>query len=403
MNDPTGVPKSKWSWRRRVLIALAVFLGLVVISQLFAYKSISRESLRIAISEEERTACRKWAISIQQPKFDRERGSYDYLKYAVAAADVYDRSVKGAENGVNFKSYQDGWDKAERHRKEFKDGFFPTGLVADYYFKDEPDHLLVLIAFRGTAVARDWLSNASWFLRWVPFLPDHYDDARDAFSQIRKEAIAKANGRPISFVTTGHSLGGGVALHVAYGFPCVSSVVFNGSPVINKHFYKESFDDINVALLHQRCEVLGWARKIAGGEDSFPGANLIQWFFGGANITTNYHFYPYDLYIEDDIQLRQKKGEGTNCLTRMILDRRPYHNMDYYVAGLARLATDCEYDVASGDRKNKCDFPEFLAARRTFCTFYGTKRGFGTDHLCQCRNWPDRQRLKAAGACFDNE
>ena len=255
----------------------------------------------------------------------------------------------------------------------------------------------MLVAFRGTDLLRDWSSNASWLTRPTPLLFDHYADARKAFEEVRGKAVEYAGGKPIHYIVTGHSLGGGLAMHIAYGYPCVSAVVFNASPVINKHLYQEPFEETHIALLYQHCEILGVLRQLVGGQETKKGSLVekIQSLFGGERISRNFHDYDYDLYNDPKVRDSEK-----TCLERW-RDERHYHNMDNYVMGVARFAIDCEFEVATR-RRQMCDFPEFLPARRVYCPYFGSaKFSKADDELCRCNDWPkDRDRLREAKACF---
>jgi hypothetical protein len=141
----------------------------------------------------------------------------------------------GREDADEFTldRYGDPWRGKKRpHVMTFNEGVFPTNLIVDHYVWDKGDRILVLVAFRGTYpvdtyhFVRDWLSNASWFFRWLP-VADHYDDARRAFEKIRAEVLAEAKGRPVNFVATGHSLGGGLAMHIASNYHHYPYDVFN--------------------------------------------------------------------------------------------------------------------------------------------------------------------------------
>src|SRR5262249_23814172 len=139
---------------------------------------------------------------------------------------------------------------------------------------------------------------------------DHYNDARRAFEQIRADALKQANGRPVTFVLTGHSLGGGLAMHIAFGFPCVSAVVFNASPVVNRHLYQEPFDGTTILNVVQTCEALGFARHLTGGDAPFPYLRALQNLFGGEYFSPNYHYFNYDT------QNKTWQDATMNCIRR---------------------------------------------------------------------------------------
>jgi dienelactone hydrolase len=407
----------RWPIRTLLLLTVLAVPLHVLTAQFFARHSITRDALGITQADLDRQSdCAKWQVPIFKAKaFNREEGAYAYLQYAVAAAAVY-RSEPDDTSDAHFaerasgdqpipvtlnETYRDRWATAARKHVERSDS--PTRLTYDVYFRDEPDHLSVLIAFRGTTLPWDWWSNASWLTRPL-HVADHYGDARKAFADVRSEALSRAGGKPVHYVATGHSLGGGLAMHVAFGFPCVSAVVFNASPVINRHLYSDPFELPHVVLLYQHCEILGAARSLVGGQEvkrnSLGGRVLatIQDLFGGEALGANFHDYDYDLYNVG----RREAQQG--CWERWRGDDRHFHNMDNYVQALARFAADCEFQVTNKGRTAPCTFAEFLPARRVYCPSFGraipSRRA--DDPICKCANWPaaSRARLKDEGACF---
>src|SRR4051794_17343986 len=75
-----------------------------------------------------------------------------------------------------------------------------------------------------------------------------YDTARSEFRAIRAFVKERLGERDVSYITTGHSLGGGIAQHIAYGFPCVSAVVFDTFFVTNTYYYEQPYEPVIVHL-----------------------------------------------------------------------------------------------------------------------------------------------------------
>jgi hypothetical protein len=171
--------------------------------------------------------------------FNQQLAAGTYAIYAAASYDAYEprpngisRSFHIADNDpvLNSAYGKTGWFRAEPRHASL------SGLSYDVYYHDTPERLDVMIAYRGTDDARDWIANLSWVTKWLnPW--DQYRQARNEYEGVMERAIKTANGRPIAFVATGHSLGGGLAQHVAYAHPCTSAVVFNTSFVTNTTGY----------------------------------------------------------------------------------------------------------------------------------------------------------------------
>lgn len=89
-----------------------------------------------------------------------------------------------------------------------------------------------VVVFRGTVATSfdDWIANFHWFHRLTP-IDDYYDQARDNIGTV--VAIAERQGCAGRIIAVGHSLGGGLAQHVAYANPKIRTVyAFDPSFVI---------------------------------------------------------------------------------------------------------------------------------------------------------------------------
>lgn len=90
------------------------------------------------------------------------------------------------------------------------------------------DSSKIVFAFGGTKQLSDWKANFSF----VGYQPLQY---KQAFDEV--ESIIKENPNA-KFFATGHSLGGGIAINLAYQNAKVQSVVFNPSP---RAFFKRKY------------------------------------------------------------------------------------------------------------------------------------------------------------------
>jgi pimeloyl-ACP methyl ester carboxylesterase len=93
-----------------------------------------------------------------------------------------------------------------------------------------------VIAFRGTSGSSDWAFGNAWPLLHHFLSGNQYDVASAQVTRIierHRQATAAAGDPPPRFVTTGHSLGGGLAQHVLYTHPAQieQAIVFDPSSI----------------------------------------------------------------------------------------------------------------------------------------------------------------------------
>ena len=213
----------------KIIASLAVAV-LVAVALTHVRPKVPRSALAIGPNEVQQCEAPKLPV-YPKAAYQRRVAANDYLAYAVASLNVYS---DGQPKGFTLDKHSPEWKQVGTWNK--------AGLAFLVYHREEADRLTVLTALRGTENldASDWLANASWLLAWLP-IETQYDEARLIFQATRKQAYAAAKGRKVSFITVGHSLGGGLAKHIAYAYPCVSAAVFNSSVVTNQFRLAEPY------------------------------------------------------------------------------------------------------------------------------------------------------------------
>lgn len=314
------------SRRAVVLVAAAGTIALLLLGSFLRAGTVTRADLGIAPADPG-SACRRATLPFYRP-YDQEVAANDHLVYALASLGAYrDPDV----TRFVVTAYESGW---ERLKQPLTDD-----LVFDVYLK-RGEVSRVIMAFRGTELSSvgDWLANLSW-LTGPLGVPTRYDAARREFARLRREVASVVGDVPVTFVATGHSLGGGLAQHVAAGFPCVSAVVFDTSRVTNRYVFAEPYDDNVVVHLHDRWDELTWVQRLFSTEADGP----------------TYRWYPLDLVPRGRLR----------------------HEILRFAVGMARMATNCQLLRPDGDRR--CRIPGSDArARELYCPTHGHR-----DKVCQ--------------------
>lgn len=170
------------------------------------------------------------------PEINHEVTSAYYGLYAAYAASIYD------DEHFNFVM------KNERKWTPFPIEQEVIDSIGEYksrsYYRIENDTIHAMIVFRGTI---NWLggsgvSDFSYVTQLInPY--DQYKTARKIFSKFQKNVLDRYPNLKVRFYAVGHSLGGGLARHIAAAFPCVHAIAFNSSFVSNKYRLERRFDE----------------------------------------------------------------------------------------------------------------------------------------------------------------
>ncbi|MBP1873807.1 hypothetical protein J2Z19_003526 [Ensifer adhaerens] len=254
--------------------------------------------------------------------FNADRVAAKYGLYAAASADTYadneDQYVFLHRDTVRRTEWQRlnlGFGDVIPHR--FQDTL--TGLSLDTYFKEGSDCVTVLVAIRGTDFTSiaDWNTNLSWF---SPLFPNQYRLIDKKFAQVMERAKILFEGRTVRYVATGHSLGGGLAIHLARCFDNTDAVTFDPSFVQNTLLCRNR--PSTVIEIYEKNEVLANLRKFA--------------------------FQPQSRNVNDE----RRATYGLNPIEKGHWKWIDQHSMTGMAAGLLRLAIECDVE-----RSKSCDIP----------------------------------------------
>ena len=137
-----------------------------------------------------------------------------------------------------------------------------TGLFLEVWDHAEGEE--VVIVFCGTDEAKDWWSNGRFLTRLLPLGWDQYPVVRTLIDGLVRRSLQRMPHAKI--VTTGHSLGGGLAQHAAYAHPGIQHVIaFDSSPLtgfrdLPKEVRIRNSRDVEIARVYEKGEILAYVR-----------------------------------------------------------------------------------------------------------------------------------------------
>ena len=158
--------------------------------------------------------------------------SKEVIPYSIMSLNAYD-------NELQLKL--PNWERVSRMVSKH-------GFSSDIYVSSNGNE--IVIAFRGTDDAKDWL-----YANLDTDPKGQYNDADKVYKKVAKDYRGKR------IITTGHSLGGGLAMHVSILNPDVDAYVFDPSPRV---FSDDRYDmyQNKIVILYETGEILEAIRPL---------------------------------------------------------------------------------------------------------------------------------------------
>lgn len=204
-----------------------------------------------------------------------------------AAADATDPYVKACVGKPRGFLPLEGWVSwPDFPSQELREDAEKLGLYMEVWENRLQSPPVVAVVFRGTDRSwRDWRSNLHWFTRFIPLYEDQYTFlSRVLGKEFVEKSVVLGLGAPtgpykdVRVVSTGHSLGGGLAQHFAYSLPLKSTTdittprvsqvyAFDPSPVtgwftVDADVREANARELVIDRIFEHGEVLAYLRLV---------------------------------------------------------------------------------------------------------------------------------------------
>jgi len=190
---------------------------------------------------------------------------------------VYERDPKKPERTAGFEERLGhlGWERLSVYSPSQKAS--RAGLYFDVWLNPHLSPQVAAIAIRGTEFSHlnDWHSNFRWLLQGFPG-GDQYDIVNNELKPFFADYRTRIGSGNLAVITTGHSLGGGLAQCVLYEWKAQirQAYVFDSSPVtafvyrgksardfFSYHPPLEGFPAHVILRVYERGEILAYFRS----------------------------------------------------------------------------------------------------------------------------------------------
>ncbi len=219
-----------------------IFLLVLAFAHLKSSRSKSQNSETIRIEQDVQICTVNELVT---GRSDADAGLY--IECAQLSAEVY---KDGAEPPV-------GWGNITNEITGEDIPASNTGLLYQVWKKDD----LIALAIRGTVgKVRVVLSNAHWINRFLPF-DDQYKELRRILPPVLESIRESYPDHEI--ISTGHSLGGGLAQFANYQTDAIKrTFVFNSSPVTAWFSSNQEGEGSKILRLYETNEFLQYVREL---------------------------------------------------------------------------------------------------------------------------------------------